>query len=64
LFARAVYEKLPGEIAMAWTLHHPAVTGAIVGGRRPEQVERNIGAAVHLDQRDIDRIEPFIQTNP
>jgi len=28
-----------GAIAVAWTLHHPAVHGAIVGFRRPDQVE-------------------------
>ncbi len=28
-----------GVVAIAWTLHHPAVTAAIVGGRSPEQVE-------------------------
>lgn len=29
----------PGVIAVAWTLHHPAITAAIVGGRSAEQVE-------------------------
>jgi aryl-alcohol dehydrogenase-like predicted oxidoreductase len=29
---------LPGVIALAWVLHHPAVTGAIVGGRSRSQV--------------------------
>jgi aryl-alcohol dehydrogenase-like predicted oxidoreductase len=37
--------RSPAEVAIAWTLRHPAVTGAIVGGRRPAQVERIIGAA-------------------
>ena len=37
--------RSPGEVAIAWTLRHPAVTGAIVGGRRPEQVEGMLGAA-------------------
>ena len=35
----------PGEVAIAWTLNHPAVTAAIVGARRPEQVDGFIGAA-------------------
>ncbi len=30
----------PGAVAIAWTLRHPAVHGAIVGFRRPEQVEQ------------------------
>lgn len=48
----------PGEVAIAWTLRHPAVTGAIVGGRNPEQVEGIIGAgAIRLNQSDFDEIE-------
>ena len=34
-----------GEVAIAWTLQHPAVTGAIVGARNAKQVEGIIGAA-------------------
>jgi aryl-alcohol dehydrogenase-like predicted oxidoreductase len=34
----------PGEVAIAWTLHHPAVTGAIVGARNAKQVDGIIGA--------------------
>ena len=34
-----------GETAIAWTLRHPAVTGAIVGMRNIQQVEGVIGAA-------------------
>jgi len=33
-----------GEVAIAWTLRHPAVTGAIVGGRNAAQVEGIIKA--------------------
>jgi aryl-alcohol dehydrogenase-like predicted oxidoreductase len=36
--------RSPGETAIAWTLHHPAVTGAIVGARSAKQVEGIIGA--------------------
>ena len=32
-------------LAVAWTLKHPAVTGAIVGARRAEQVEELVKAA-------------------
>jgi aryl-alcohol dehydrogenase-like predicted oxidoreductase len=38
------HRRTPGEVAIAWTLRHPAVTGAIVGGRRPSQVDGFIGA--------------------
>ena len=34
-----------GNLAIAWTLHHPAVTGAIVGARRPQQIEETVHAA-------------------
>jgi aryl-alcohol dehydrogenase-like predicted oxidoreductase len=33
-----------GEVAIAWTLHNPAVTAAIVGARSAAQVEGNINA--------------------
>lgn len=33
------HEVSPGVVAVAWTLHHPAITAAIVGGRSAEQVE-------------------------
>lgn len=33
------HDVQPGVVAIAWTLRHPAVTGAIVGGRYPSQVE-------------------------
>ncbi|HEY0808620.1 MAG TPA: aldo/keto reductase [Longimicrobiales bacterium] len=34
----------PAEVAIAWTLAHPAVTGAIVGGRNGKQVEETVRA--------------------
>ena len=37
--------RSPGEVAIAWTLYHPAVTGAIVGFRSPQQVAGIAGAA-------------------
>ena len=36
----APHDASPGAVAVAWTLRHPAVHGAIVGFRRPEQVEQ------------------------
>src|SRR6266481_6113113 len=48
----------PGQVAIAWTLHNPAVTGAIVGSRSAEQVERNVGAAeFNLTDEEIAEIE-------
>src|SRR5882724_12355268 len=37
--------RRPGQVAIAWTLRNPAVTGAIVGARNEKQVEGNVGAA-------------------
>ena len=55
----------PGEVAIAWTLRHPAVTAAIVGGRRPDQVDGIIGAAeLRLSEDELDRIESFLTQNP
>jgi len=55
----------PGEVAIAWTLRHPAVTAAIVGGRRPDQVDGTIGAAeLRLSEDELDRIETFLTKNP
>jgi aryl-alcohol dehydrogenase-like predicted oxidoreductase len=54
----------PGEVAIAWTLRHPAVTAAIVGGRRPDQVDGIIGAAgFRLGEDELDRIEAFLDEN-
>ncbi len=48
----------PGQVAIAWTLRNPAVTGAIVGSRSAEQVEKNVGAAeLHLTEEEIAKIE-------
>jgi aryl-alcohol dehydrogenase-like predicted oxidoreductase len=40
----ARHGRSAGEAAIAWTLHHPAVTGAIVGARAAKQVDGFIGA--------------------
>jgi aryl-alcohol dehydrogenase-like predicted oxidoreductase len=54
----------PGEVAIAWTLRHPAVTAAIVGGRRPDQVDGIIGAAeLRLSEDELDRLESFLTRN-
>ena len=59
------YNRTTAEVAIAWTLRHPAVTGAIVGGRRPEQVEEIIGAAeFRLSESELEQIEKFLQENP
>ena len=47
-----------GAVAIAWTLANPAVDGAIVGFRSPEQVDPLIEAAnLELDEGDVATIE-------
>jgi aryl-alcohol dehydrogenase-like predicted oxidoreductase len=44
----------PGAVAVAWTLHHPAVDGSIVGFRRPDQIEPLVAAAgLELSEDDL-----------
>ena len=54
-----------GEVAIAWTLRHPAVTGAIVGGRNAAQVEGIIGAGeFRLSEEEISSIEHYRASMP
>jgi aryl-alcohol dehydrogenase-like predicted oxidoreductase len=49
---RAVAEEhdtTPGAVAVAWTLQNPAVDGAIVGFRRPDQVDAILAGAELAD---------------
>ena len=58
---QAVADRLDtsvGAVAVAWTLNNPAVDGAIVGFRRPDQVDPIIGAAaLELSEDDLATIE-------
>ena len=58
---RAVGERhgcSPGSAAIAWTLRHPAVTAAIVGARKPEQLDDIVAAAgVQLTESDLSEIQ-------
>ena len=48
----------PGEVAIAWTLRNPAVTGAIVGVRNAKQAEDIAGAGdLELTPSDVAQIE-------
>jgi aryl-alcohol dehydrogenase-like predicted oxidoreductase len=54
----ARHGRSPGEVAIAWTLRHPSVTGAIVGARNAKQVEGTIGAMdFRLSPDEIAEIE-------
>ena len=53
----ARHGKTVGQLAIAWTLRHPGVTAAIVGARRPEQVEENVSAmGWHLSGGEMSEI--------
>jgi aryl-alcohol dehydrogenase-like predicted oxidoreductase len=57
--------KSPGEVAIAWTLRQPAVTGAIVGARKSGQLRQLVGAADwRLSDAEISMIERFLAENP
>ena len=50
--------RSPGEVAVAWVLKNPAVTAAIVGFRRAQQVNEIAGAAaIRLGDADLHEIE-------
>jgi aryl-alcohol dehydrogenase-like predicted oxidoreductase len=54
----ARHGRLPGEVAIAWTLRHSAVTGAIVGARNAKQAEGVMRAAeLQLSPEEIAEIE-------
>jgi len=53
-----LHGRTPAEVAVAWVLHNPAVTGAIVGARRPGQVAGVVGAAeFRLSPRELAEVE-------
>jgi aryl-alcohol dehydrogenase-like predicted oxidoreductase len=57
----ARHGRTPGEVAIAWTLRRPEVTGAIVGMRSPAQVDGVIGAAeFRLSEAEIAEIATFM----
>jgi len=54
------YNRSAGEVAIAWTLHHPAVTGAIVGARNAQQAEGVMRAGeLRLTNEEVNEIETF-----
>lgn len=60
----APYGKTAGEVALAWTLRQSAVTGAIVGLRKPGQTAGTLGAAeLTLSGAELQQIEEFFGSN-
>ncbi|MGC2514983.1 MAG: aldo/keto reductase [Terriglobales bacterium] len=57
--------RTPGEIAIAWTLRDPVVTGAIVGMRSAEQAKQIVRSAeFRLSSDEILEIEKYLKANP
>lgn len=54
-----------GVVAIAWTLHNPAITAAIVGGRNAKQVEGVFPAATfRLTEAEYAEINKFLADHP
>ncbi len=61
----SAHQVEPGVVAIAWTLHNPAVTAAIVGARRPDQIDGILPAATfRLSEDEFNRINDFVRQNP
>lgn len=55
----------PGVVAIAWTLHNPAITAAIVGGRSAKQVDGVLPAATfRLSEDEFGEIGTFLRERP
>jgi aryl-alcohol dehydrogenase-like predicted oxidoreductase len=55
----------PGVVAVAWTLHNPGISAAIVGGRSAKQVEEvSLALNFRLSEEEYERINSFLTSNP
>jgi aryl-alcohol dehydrogenase-like predicted oxidoreductase len=55
------HNRSAGEVAIAWTLHNAAVTGAIVGARNAHQAEGVMRAGeLRLTDEDVSEVETFV----
>jgi aryl-alcohol dehydrogenase-like predicted oxidoreductase len=56
-----MHGKTPAQIAIAWVLRRPELTAAIVGARRPSQVEETVLAGdLELSPEDINAIDGLL----
>jgi aryl-alcohol dehydrogenase-like predicted oxidoreductase len=66
-FAAELGEE-PGDVALAWLLHQPAVTAPIVGPRTQEQLDAAVRAVgLRLEDKSLDRLDeifPGFRTAP
>lgn len=49
------------QLCIAWTLGHPQMTAAIVGGCRLQQVDETAAGDVILSETEIGKIEELLQ---
>jgi len=55
------HNRTVGEVAIAWTLRNPAVTGAIVGARNAPQTDGVMRAGdLRLNDKEVGEIEDFL----
>ena len=60
----SAHSVAPGVVAVAWTLHHPAITAAIVGGRSAAQVKGLAPAlSFRLSEGEFSRINEFLKAS-
>ncbi len=57
------------QLAIAWVLTNPAISSAIIGASRPEQVSENVFAAGHKLDDDVlkaidDALDPVVEREP
>ncbi len=49
------------QLALAWVLRQPAISSALIGASRPDQIKENVKAVeVKLSQETLDRIETIL----
>ncbi|KQW30250.1 aldo/keto reductase [Rhizobium sp. Root274] len=52
------YRASPAKIALAWLLHRKTVSTVLLGAKRVEQLQDNLGATkIELEQSDLDRLD-------
>lgn len=55
-------DKTVAQLAIAWVLRRPEVTGAIVGARRPDQIEETVRAGEwQLSEEDLAEVESLLK---
>lgn len=65
---RPIAERLGvtiAQLALAWNVHQPGVTGAIAGSRNPDHVRENAAAGdIDLDEDDLRALEDLLRRGP